>query len=230
VVQVANAIQDRGPWLAHSIAILVLTELVVERNRSTVPLNKPKGLSIDEALGLLAKHFSIGYAKSARRLPQIAVHATYQCIVPTFDRYRGCRLMPLERLKAAKRRAGSVGDIDLMRNGIPFEGVEVKLGRRIQMKHVIEAIEKIKTATVARYYLLSTADVDPQDAEAIDAKRDEFRRSNGCEIIVNGVLQTLRYYLRLLPSTTHFLSNYVDGLVEDPDLDYEHREAWNGLF
>ena len=54
-----------------------------------------------------------------------------------------------------------------------------------------------------------------------------FRRSNGCEIIVNGVLDTIKYYLRLIDSPATFINLYTALVEADPDLGYEHRLAWN---
>ncbi len=59
--------------------------------------------------------------------------------------------------------------------------------------------------------------------------RISFLKQNGCEIIVNGVIESVGYYLRLLPNTTMFLANYASLVEGDDDTDYEHRIAWNKL-
>jgi len=132
-------------------------------------------------------------------------------------------------MKAANRKSGTVGDIDLTRNGKPIEAVELKLGTPVSLSHTSEAIQKIKAASVERYYILSTAGVSAEEAEEIASTIERFRKSNGCQIIVNGVHNTLTYYLRLLRTPNDFITNYTDLLKADPDLEYEHRLAWNQL-
>jgi DNA (cytosine-5)-methyltransferase 1 len=75
--------------------------------------------------------------------------------------------------------------------------------------------------------LLSTGGVKADELPEISDMCQRFYRANGCEIIVNGIYETLTYYLRLLGSSDEFLANYVDLISADDDLDYEHRLAWN---
>ena len=43
----------------------------------------------------------------------------------------------------------------------------------------------------------------------------------------NGVIDSLSYYLRLLPETTEFIFAYTSLLEIDEDVNYEHRVYWN---
>lgn len=56
-----------------------------------------------------------------------------------------------------------------------------------------------------------------------------FLETNGCEIIVNGVYETIKYYLRLLKSTNDFVNAYTELLAIDEDINYEHKVAWNAI-
>jgi DNA (cytosine-5)-methyltransferase 1 len=143
------------------------------------------------------------------------------------DRYQGQVLAPLERLKAANRKSGSVGDVDVLKGDQPVESVEVKFGKPVSLVDVNEAIQKIKSKTVERYLILSTAGVESSEVIEIEAKLKEFKRTNGCEIIVNGVLESIKYYLRLIRSSTDFVLKYTMLVEKDSDLGYEHRVAWN---
>jgi DNA (cytosine-5)-methyltransferase 1 len=52
---------------------------------------------------------------------------------------------------------------------------------------------------------------------------------HGCDIIVNGVLHTLEYYLRLVNDPQQALDNYVVLLANDPAIKQVHKEMWNTL-
>ncbi|MCZ4328511.1 hypothetical protein [Castellaniella denitrificans] len=229
MLKVVNAIQSAQNPVAFSKAVLeiIFGELIDARNRGKIPLEKPQNLSIDQTITLLKEHFFRGYEKNSPRLPQVAIYAIYQCIIPTMNRYEGLTLGPLERMKAANRKSGSVGDVDVNKDGEPFEAVEIKFQIGISREHVAEAIQKIKTASVKRYLILSTSGIAEGESSEVKKLADGFRRSNGCEIIVNGVLDTLKYYLRLIDSPSSFINRYTALVEGDPDLGYEHRLAWN---
>ena len=178
---------------------------------------------------LLHKHFETHHSKNTPRLPQIAIYAIYKCIVGSMKRYENFTLMPLERMKAANRKSGSVGDIDLNKDKRPIEAVEIKYDIPIDKAIVIEATQKVQTEAVERYFILSTAAPKTEDLEEIQRIKESFLKSNGCEIIVNGIYDTIKYYLRLLESTNDFINNYADLLSNDPDLNYEHKVAWNAI-
>ena len=229
MVKVVNAIQnsDNQIIFARAVLLIIFIALIDERNRGKVRLEKPQNLSIDQTISLLNAHFLTKYNKNSPRLPQVAIYAIYQCIMPTMDRYNGHTLMNLERMKAANRKSGSVGDIDVNKADQPFEAVEIKFQIGISQQHVAEALQKIKTESVQRYFILSTIGVLEEDSTEISKLINDFRRSNGCEIIVNGVLETIKYYMRLIDSPSSFINRYTDLVESDEDLDYEQRLAWN---
>lgn len=228
-LKVVNSVEDgeAGSEVAKAMLVVLLGELIEERNRGKVLLEKPKDLPIDDVLELLEKHFDSAYEKNSPRLPQLALYAIYDVLTRSVDRYKDMELQPLERMRAANRKSGTVGDIDLNGGGIPLEAVEVKFGIKISKEIVAEAIQKIRTASVERYFILSTAGVKPGDEVDIRRLRRDFRRSNGCEIIVNGVIESIGYYLRLIRSTTDFVVAYAQLVEVDSELGYEHRIAWN---
>ena len=227
LIYIANIIQAaQTDEKVKSVISLLLYYMIKERNMGKIPLTRPKNLSIDQVMTLLHAHFSHKYERNAPRLPQIAIYALYQCLKTNISRYADFELMPLERLKTANRKSGSVADIDLHFQGRPIEAVEIKYEIPINASIVSEAIQKIKSESVERYLILSTK-TSVEEPDEINRLKESFLRSNGCEIIVNGVYETIKYYLRLLKSTTDFINKYTDNLTGDPDLDYEHRTAWN---
>jgi DNA (cytosine-5)-methyltransferase 1 len=132
-------------------------------------------------------------------------------------------------MKAADRKAGTVGDVVVLQAGMPFEAVEVKHGVPIATIHVVEAIAKLETAAARRYFILSTAGIAESDREEIVDLSAQFRKSNGCEIVTDGVIESIRYYLRLLDDPVEFVNRYATLVQEDSDLGYEHRTAWNEI-
>lgn len=228
LIDVVNEIEDGAdPRLAAAAATLILHELIEIRNKGRVLLTRPKRLTIDAAEALMQCHFFHRYEKNAPRLPQLAMYAIYQALVEEMPRFSGKTLDPLQRMKAADRKSGTVGDVVVSDESRPFEAVEVKHTEPVTVDHVQEAVEKLRTASVERYLILSTVDVHEADRGNIDIVRREFLASNGCEIIVNGILPTLRYYLRLLGNPADFVFRYADLVETDEDLGYEHRIRWN---
>jgi DNA (cytosine-5)-methyltransferase 1 len=217
---------------AEAIACVLLAGMIQERNKGDAVLAHPKNVTIQGALGFLRQHINFAFDKprdAGPRLAQIALFAIYECVLGTSKRYQGHKLGSLERLKAANRKSGTVGDIDVLLDGKPIEAVEVKFGEPITLAMVDVAIEKIESKDVRRYYILSTAGVSEPDGEKIAQRCKDFYHNYGCEIIVNGVLETIGYYLRLIGSTDEFIARYVEYVAKDKDLTFEHKQAWNAV-
>jgi len=143
-------------------------------------------------------------------------------------RYRDKNLCPLESHTSADRQSGRIGDIDVnYEGGGAFEGVEIKHGIVITRQLVADAYEKFKVYNTNRYYLLTTADMDNADWTGISDEIARIADIHGCQVIVNGVYTTLRYYLRLLDDPASFIDKYVDLLKADETIKYQQRAAWN---
>ncbi|MDC1101378.1 hypothetical protein OAS69_01240 [Pseudomonadales bacterium] len=228
LIEVLNLTQELGRrHKTYLMLLAIMTRLIEIRNQDKVITTKPKSLPIDAVKYLLDSHFSRPYKANSPRLPQLAIFAIYQCLLENVIRFSDQSLEDLGRMKAADRKSGTVGDVVVLQKGQPVEAVEIKYGQPISYIHVCEAIDKVRGASVNRYYLLSTNGVAEDDVQQIDEKKIEFLHQNGCEIIVNGVIETVGYYLRLLPDTTEFLHNYATLVEIDDDTAYEHRIAWN---
>lgn len=228
LIEVVNAAQEIPLPEVEKMITIMLYELIKIRNKDKVILTRPKNLPIDTVKELLEKHFFAKYKNNAPRLPQLAIYAIYQSIIGKVARFEGQTLAPLERLKSADRKSGSVGDIVVLNsNSEPVEAVEIKFSQPISNIHVCEAIDKVRGASVSRYYMLSTNGILQDDIQAISDRKASFLKQNGCEIIVNGIIETIGYYLRLLPNTTDFLFHYAELVESDDDTSYEQRIAWN---
>ena len=69
---------------------------------------------------------------------------------------------------------------------------------------VRDAYYKFTETPVRRYYLLTTAEPNIDNIDAVDSLVREIHRRHGCEVIVNGILPSLKYYLRLLTDPKTF--------------------------
>lgn len=210
----------------------ILQGLVIKRNQQQIDLAKPTALSISSILGLLEQHFNASYtADGASRLPVLAFYAIYQCLLKEAKRFDGKTLLPLESHTSADRRSGRIGDIELIdAQGRVFEAVEVKHGIAITLQLVRDAYAKFQTTAVNRYYILSTAPYpEGKEWDAIQAEIQRIKNIHGCQLIVNGIMPSLKYYLRLLDNTFEFTECYVNLLEGDNALKFEHKAKWNIL-
>ncbi len=58
---------------------------------------------------------------------------------------------------------------------------------------------------------------------------EEVKQEHGCQIIVNGVLGTLKYYMRLIDNLEDFYRLYSDLISTDSELKAIHKQKWNEL-
>ena len=205
--------------------------LVKQRDSMKVELAKPHSLSIAAIMILLEKHFTAKYDSSgASRLPTLAVYAAYQCMFEQVSRYNGKILCPLESHNSSDIQSGRIGDVDVnYQDYTAFEGVEIKHEIKITKGLVKDAYEKFKVFNTDRYYLLTTADMCNADWVGINEEVIRIAQIHGCQVIVNGVYDTLRYYLRLLSDTAEFVERYVDLLRIDDAIKFQHKTMWNDV-
>ena len=86
---------------------------------------------------------------------------------------------------------------------------------------------KLLRLTVITFFLLHI--LTKTNYKKIDAEIQRIKNVHGCQLIVNGIMPTLKYYLRLLDNTFEFIDNYVNLLEADNALKFEHKERWNLL-
>ena len=209
----------------------ILQGLIIKRNLQNIDLAKPTTLSINSILDLLDKHFNGSYkAEGAARLPVLAIYSSYQCLIQETKRFEKKELLAIESHTSSDKSSGRVGDIDILdeKNRV-FEAVEVKHGISITLQLVQDAFEKFKTTPIDRYYILSTASPDKEEFKKIEAETQRIKNVHGCQLIVNGIMPTIKYYLRLLDKTSEFIENYVNLIEVDKSLKFEHKERWNQL-
>lgn len=209
----------------------LLYKLIRFRDSKVIEIAKPKNLSIASIIDVLIRHFQYQYhSRGASRLPVLAFYAIYQILVNEVKRFEGKTLLPLENHNSADSQSGRLGDIDIVDlNGCPFEAVEVKFDIPVNHDIVERAKEKILPSSVTRYYILSTSTIKDGEEKDIQSIISQVKNAHGCQIVVNGIVPTLKYYLRLLETPALFVEHYAELLAVDDTIKFEHKEAWNKI-
>lgn len=229
-LQVINSIevQQQSP---KDYLLYFFIKLIKQRDDMNIDLAKPHSLSIANIIGILEKHFTYSYScAGASRLPTLAIYAAYQCMMSQISRYKDKILCELESHNSSDAQSGQIGDVQVNNNnGTAYEGVEVKHQIKITQQMVVDAYEKFKVYNTDRYYLLTTADMENTDWDGINSEIQRIRNIHGCQVIVNGVYSSLKYYLRLVEDPTEFIDNYVEAMKHDNTIKFQHKTIWNDI-
>ena len=191
-------------------------------------------VTIDNIVNLLKYHFSFNYrVAGASRLPVLAVYSAYEMLM-SLERYEGKTLQPLKSHTTSDIKSGGIGDIEVLdENGEFFEAVEIKHNIQISSTLVRDAYQKFAETSISRYYLLTTAEPNVDDTDPVDLLVRQIHTRHGCEVIVNGILPSLKYYLRLLSNPRLVLDCYSRNLQLDfkqsTDIKEIHLRHWNEL-
>ena len=208
--------------------------LFEETNGDPIKPSQSDTITIEGIVSLLNYHFSYNYrAAGASRLPVLAVFSAYEVLM-SIERYKGKMLSPLKSHTTSDTKSGGIGDIEVLdKNEGFFEAVEIKHNIPISPDLVQGAYQKFAETSVCRYYLLTTAEPNVDDPRKVNQFVQKIHRQHGCEVIVNGILPSLKYYLRLLSNPKLFLDCYSKNLKLDfnqnTDIKTIHLNYWNEL-
>lgn len=229
-LQLINEVQVNGVD-AKSILTYFFVLLIRQRDSYNIDLAKPHSLSISNIIEVLHQHFDYPYhGHGASRLPTLAIYAAYECMMKEVSRFHDKQLCPLESHTSADSKSGQIGDIQINDiNGEAFEGVEIKHNIEITKDMVEHAYTKFMSQHTNRYYLLTTADMSKADWIPIEEEIKSIERKHGCQVIVNGVYTSLKYYLRLLSDPSDFIECYVNLMKNDENVKYPQKATWNEI-
>ncbi|MCX8164158.1 MAG: hypothetical protein N3D14_02035 [Aquificaceae bacterium] len=209
----------------HTALVYLLQELIEQREGKHIRLPRPVNLTIEEVVDLLERHFTYHYAsRGASRLPVLATYALYQLLLEETGKYEGKILKELLPHQASDERSGRLGDIQIETSeGNAFEVIEIK-DRPIDYNTVLSVYNKIQRQPPNNYYILTTSSysIDDRTKEIVKKTRSTY----GTHIIINGVIPTIKYYLRLVRDVSLFVNKYVDLLKRDESVSREHKEVW----
>ncbi len=226
---VFDEIEEQGQPAFAALAYLIWKQ-VVRREEVRITLSIPKTQDIGTIVEMFRRHFFRSYkgSKGASRLPVLALQAIYSVMVPELRRYAGKTVKPLNEHSAADSQTGSIGDIEVSDDETSeiFEAVEVKHNITVTEAIAADVQLKVMDKDISRYYILTTH----QNCEPDDGARriiDNIKTVYDCQVIANGVMPTIRYYLRLLDDPSVIFPAYVELLQIDKAIAHEHRTAWN---
>lgn len=100
------------------------------------------------------------------------------------------------------------------------------MDKQIEINIIRIAREKIIKYNPERYYLLSYLDVKQEETQEIADIIEKIKYKHGCQIIVNGVIPTLKYYLRLISKLDEFINIYSQLIQNDLELKSIHKQKW----
>jgi len=211
------------------LTYLLLCQIQLRESRK-IDLATPNIHVISTIVRHLSDHIHYSYSgKGASRLPVLCLYATLQLTKNETSRYSKLSLKPLESHSSADSQTGSAGDIEFENeSGQIAEAIEVKHNILISESLVRDIQSKISPFQLERYYIFTTH-LDCKPNGAMLKLLEDINRTIGCQIIVNGVLPTITYYLRLLEEPQRVYANYTRLLETDNAVTHEHREAWNRI-
>lgn len=233
-LQILHDVEENGANPKdYIIAIFHLS--IVEKNKKSIQLINPivseSTINISEIIELLNKHFYYPYkSRGASILPVVALYSVYECIISELKRFEGKKLQPLASHHSSDRSSGNTGDIVILneKNEL-YEVVEVKFDISPNLVMINDAYKKFSPTPIQRYYILSTVSPEDDEIESIHDIINKIRNEHGCQVIVNGVIPTLKYYLRLLDNTDNFIKTYVKNIQNNHEINAEHKLAWNSI-
>ena len=223
---VYDEMETKNASAADALAYLIYRQIEL-REKKAIKIAVPKTTDIEEIVSLFARHFSFAYkGRGASRLPVLAFYAIYKVLVDEIGRFQGKKLAELREHAAADSQTGAIGDVEVLNpDETVFEALEIKHGIQID-ETILQGVKgKLMDKSVDRFYILTThPNCDPA---TFQTERANIRARLNCQVIINGVLPSIKYYLRLLRDPARIFPIYADLLQKDKSIGHEHRETWN---
>jgi DNA (cytosine-5)-methyltransferase 1 len=189
-------------------------------------------LNIHLIIKMLEEHFD---TKQSSRLPVVAIYAIYEILLPKFERYKDKKLVILQVHTSADKHG--FGDIEIYTtDNQPFEIVEIKHNIPIDKYLIFDIAKKTQNIKIDRYYILTTfanGFVSTESEKEATAYILELKKTQGIDIIANGIITTLKYYLRFIDNYQEFIDVYTQNLIKDAKNSTEiknfHLEKWTEI-
>src|SRR3989344_1846241 len=225
-LMVIDALQ-KDKTIAENLLRLILNSAILFKQNNHIEIKKISNgdeLMISTIIAVLERHFTEKYGThGGSKLPVLAFYAIYKSLLSEIGRYKDCELAPLGSHTASDRTSKSAGDIQVMKGKRVFEVVEIKLDKLVDINIVRIAYEKIARFNPERYYILSHIGTLEKDRKKTEDIIFEIKEKHGCQLIVNGLLYTLKYYLRLISKPKEFFNEYIELVENDTELKTIHK-------
>lgn len=227
-LSVVDMVQRDESDAAHALLYL-LHKLIERRDRdSTLKLARPINLTDSQIVRALSLHFASGVQGTAR-LPVLAIHAMMSMLVQERGKYEECSIAPLESHTSADSKSGHIGDVHIIdSHGRFVEVFEVKHEIAISESLIEDCFSKYRHAPVRRFYILTTHKSGHEQG-AHEELVERLTSIHGCQLIVNGVEPTVKYFLRIISDTRSFVDAYVSHLESDSAVSYDLKMKWNSI-
>lgn len=213
---------------ALSYLLFQVSEVLKNNIVKITPITNIHHITIEQVYSFLEEQFFCKYnLYGGAKLPVIAFYTIYELICSEIKRYENCILSPLGNHNASDKTSRTSGDIEIFKNNFLFETLEIKLDKKIDYHTVKIAQEKIYTYSPERYYILSAVGLDNE--KECNELILEIKKHHGCQVIINGLLPTLKYYLRLISSLEDFMKLYLKKIESDNSLQKIHKDTCNKL-
>ena len=165
----------------------------------------------------------------------MAIYSIYEILLPKFERFKDKKLLPLQSHTSSDKHG--FGDIEIYdRENNPFEIIEIKHNIPINKYLIFDIAKKTGNVKINRYYILTTFQNGFANAETEQIVTDyilQIKKQSNLDIIANGIISTLRYYLRFIDDYAEFIRIYTKNLIEDAKNSTEvksfHLEKWNEI-
>jgi DNA (cytosine-5)-methyltransferase 1 len=195
------------------------------------------GLTIAKIIDAVSQHIRYDYGKGVvgtARIPVLAIYSVYNLLMPDVKRYEGKILASLESHTSPDSRSKSLGDIDVNNaDSSCFESIEIKHNKPITADMVGVAYRKIKNTSIDRYYILTTSEPNFDNHESVMQEIEKYKKIHSCQIIVNGVIPSLKYYMRLISNPQDFVDEYTKWLEFEyqraSGIKREHLRVWQEI-
>lgn len=232
-LKVVDFIQN-NPTACPEVVKFLLRSAINIRNENQVvivPITNPEKITIEIIIKSLEEFFNSNYNISGgSKIPVLAFYAIYSIMIKEMYRYDGCLLNPLGSHTSSDRTSKTSGDIEISFEKGLLESLEIKFNHEIDSHMINRAIEKIYIYNPKRYYILSTYGIKTEDFAEVINKVRELKINHGCQIIINGLMPTLKYYLRLINNIEDFIEGFTSLVVSDTELKVKHKETWKQVY
>jgi DNA (cytosine-5)-methyltransferase 1 len=231
-LKIVDFIQNNPQKCEEVIRYLLYCGIEI-RNKNKVEITKitdPEKISIDSIISTLNEYFQTNYHTSGgSKLPVISFYSIYSILINEMKRFENSTLGSLGSHTSSDRTSKSSGDIEVFLDGQVLESLEIKFDIDIDVNIVNRVIEKIYKFNPKRYYVLSTHTIKESDYDEIISKVHQLKMEHGCQLIINGLLPTLKYYLRLINNLEEFLVVFTNNIYQDKELKIIHKDKWKEM-
>ena len=230
-----DEVEERGADAFEGLTFLIFKQLELRQRKRNARIRSAANDyssygDIAKIVSMFERHFALAVVGTAR-LPVLAVYAIYLVMMDELSRYEGKTLLELQRHSAADTRTGALGDIEIAREDETiFEALEIKHQQPITSTMIRACARKVEGSgqPVDRYYILTTH-AACRPTQEMQKQLNEIAKETGTQIVVNGVLPTIQYYLRLLKDPSRVLPAYWDLLNDEKAISPEHLLVWKKM-